>query len=207
MTLKIGYFQPVTMFTDTVPPVEFSKIFNLVDKLHMHPELDKSLESTSLRGGQQVQVYPNDLDIDVAWLVKWLESVCIAYMEIINQQSLAEDLKYCKPVITSVWTVQQYAGDYQEMHSHPAGNISGNIYVTSPEFEDKKPSDGQLLFRLPQTRDVSKFIMADTWKYDPEPGTYVIFPSYIPHTVYPWKGIGPRTVVSFDAKLIPKEEV
>ena len=70
MTVKIGYFQPVVMFTDTVPPVEFSKIFNLVDKLHMHPELDKSLESASLRGGQQISVYPNDLDMDVAWLVK-----------------------------------------------------------------------------------------------------------------------------------------
>lgn len=207
MTLKIGYFQPVIMFTDTVPPVEFSKIFNLVDKLHMHPEFDISLESTSLRGGQQIQVYPNALEIDVAWLIKWLETVCISYMELVSQQSLAEDLKYCKPVITNVWTTQQSEGHYQEMHTHPGGNISGNIYVSAPEFEDKQPSDGQLLLRLPQTRDVSKFIMADTWKYDPEPGTMVVYPSYIPHTVYPWKGIGSRTVVSFDAKLIPKDDI
>ena len=207
MSLKIGYFQPVIMFTDSVPPVEFSKIFNLADKLHAHPELNDASDTISLRGGQQIQVYPNQLDIDIAWLVKWLESVCIAYMEMVSQQSTAEDLKYCRPVVTSIWTIQQQAGDYQEMHSHPSGNISGNIYITAPEFEDKQPSDGQLLFRLPITRDISRFIMADTWKYDPEPGTYVVFPSYVPHTVYPWKGTGTRTVMAFDAKLVPKEEV
>jgi len=25
------------------------------------------------------------------------------------------------------------------------------------------------------------------------------------HTVYPWKGTGYRTVMAFDAKLVPKE--
>ena len=207
MTLKIAYFQPTILAIDNVPPIEFSKIYNLTEQLHGRPELDDSKDpTTSIRGGQQIQVYPNELDIDVNWIVKYLESLCRGYMEIVTQQSGADDLKYCKPVVTSIWTIRQREGDYQEMHTHPAGNISGNVYISAPELEEhSNPSDSQISFRLPQTRDISRFIMNDNWKYNPTPGSVILFPSYLPHTVYPWKGKGHRTVMAFDAKIVPDE--
>jgi hypothetical protein len=207
MTLKIAYFQPTVLAIDTVPPVEFSKIYSLSEMLHSRPDLnDANNPLISIRGGQQIQVYPNALNIDVSWLTKWIETICLGYMEIISQQSGTEDLKLCKPVVTSIWTIRQQQGDYQEMHSHPGGNLSGNIYISAPELDvSSKPSDSQILFRLPQTKDVSKFIMNDTWKYSPTPGTVIVFPSHLPHTVYPWKGQGHRTVMAFDARLVPKE--
>ena len=208
MTLKVAYFQPTVLAIDNVPPVEFSKIYSLAESLHSRPDLnDADNPSISIRGGQQIQVYPNQLNIDVSWLVTWLESICQGYMEIISQQSGTEELKYCKPVVTSIWTIQQHSGDYQEMHSHPGGNLSGNIYISAPELDDNsKPSDSQILFRLPQTKDITKFIMNDTWKYNPTPGTVIVFPSYLPHTVYPWQGAGNRTVMAFDAKLVAKDQ-
>lgn len=208
MTLKVAYFQPTVLAIDNVPPVEFSKIYALAESLHGHPELnDSNNPFISIRGGQQIQVYPNQLNLDVSWLVKYLETICQGYLELIIAQSGTEELKYCKPVVTSIWTIRQHPGDYQEMHSHPGGNLSGNIYITAPEFhKDSLPSDGQVLFRLPQTKDVGKFIMNDTWKYTPTPGTVIVFPSHLPHTVYPWKGVGNRTVMAFDAKLIPKDQ-
>jgi uncharacterized protein (TIGR02466 family) len=209
MALKLAYFQPIVLAIDNVPPVEFSQIFNLTETLHSHKELnDADNPFISIRGGQQVQVYPNKLELDVAWLVKYLETLCQGYMEVVTQQSGTDDLKLCKPVVTSIWTIRQTEGDYQEMHSHPGGSISGNIYISAPELpDDCEPSDSQLLFRLPQTRDVNKFVMTDTWKYTPTPGTVIVFPSYLPHTVYPWKGAGNRTVLAFDARLLPKDEV
>jgi hypothetical protein len=48
--------------------------------------------------------------------------------------------------------------------------------------------------------------MNDTWKYNGQPGTVIVFPSSLPHTVYPWNGIGNRTVMAFDARLVPKDE-
>lgn len=206
--MKVAYFQPTVIAVDNVPPVEFSKMFNLVENLHSQPELnDAGGPLISIRGGQQIQVYPNKLELDVSWLVKWIETACHGYMELIAQQSGTEDLRMCKPVVASIWTIRQGPGDYQEMHSHPVGNISGNIYISAPELQtDSNPSDGQVLFRLPQTRDVTRFMMNDTWKYTPEPGTIIVFPSHLPHTVYPWKGIGHRTVVAFDARLVPKDE-
>jgi uncharacterized protein (TIGR02466 family) len=152
-------------------------------------------------------VYPNDLQIDVSWLVTWLETLCEGYMELVTQQSSAQDLRMCKPVITSVWTIQQSEGDYQEMHTHPGGNLSGNIYITAPDLEDSSlPSDGQVSFRLPQTRDISRFVMSDKWNYAPQPGSMIVFPSHLPHAVYPWKGKGTRTVMAFDAILKLKDE-
>jgi len=207
MTLKVAYFQPVVLAIDDVPPVEFSKIYSLVENLHNHPELnDAGNPGISIRGGQQVQVYPNTLNIDVQWLVKFLEQMCQGYMELVTAQSGTQDLTLCKPVVTSIWTIRQWEDSYQEMHSHPGGNLSGNIYISAPELiQNSKPSDSQISFKLPQTRDVAKFIMNDTWKYSPTPGTMVVFPSYLPHTVYPWKGTGHRTVLAFDAVLIAKE--
>ena len=208
MTLKVAYFQPTVMAIDQVPPVEFSKIFSLTEQLHSHPELnDSGNPFISIRGGQQIQVYPNQLNLDVTWLVKWLETICQGYMEIITAQSGTDDLKLCKPVITSIWTIRQEQGDYQELHSHPGGNISGNIYVTAPDFaDDSASSDGVVAFKMAQTRDVSKLIMNDTWKYKPVPGSFIVFPSHIAHTVYPWRGKGTRTVMAFDARIVPKDE-
>jgi hypothetical protein len=207
MSLKVAYFQPVVIAMDDVPPVEFSQIYSLAEQLHSRPDLNDANSAISLRGGQQIQVYPNTLGINVAWLTQWLEKIATGYMELVSQQSGTEELKYCKPVVVSIWTIRQTSGDYQEMHSHPAGNLSGNIYISAPELLDSAaPSDSKILFRLPQTRDISKFIMNDTWKYSPTPGTIILFPSHIPHTVYPWKGEGTRTVMAFDIKLVPKEE-
>lgn len=208
MALHVAYFQPTIIAIDQVPPVEFSKVYTLAAQLHDHPELnDKGNPFSSIRGGQQIQVYPNQLNLDVSWLVTYLEGLCYGYMELASKQSGKDDLTYCKPVVTNIWTIQQGPGDYQELHSHPGGNISGNLYIQVPEFADgSNASDGQVSFRMPHSRDVSKFVLTDTWNASPQSGSVMVFPSHIPHTVYPWKGTGYRTVLGFDARIEPKEE-
>lgn len=208
MALKVAYFQPTILAIDDVPPVEFNKIYNLAEMLHSHSELnDSGNPYISIRGGQQIHVYPNKLNIDVSWLIKFLEELCSGYMELVTAQSGAEELKFCKPVVTSVWTIRQSQGDYQEMHTHPGGNISGNIYISTPDIkEGSSVSDGQVAFRLPQTKDITKFTMTDMWKYTPKASSVILFPSHLPHTVYPWNGLGHRTVMAFDAILRPINE-
>jgi hypothetical protein len=205
MALHVAYFQPTVIAVDQIPPVEFSKIFNLASELHNHPELNDAMNPLiSIRGGQQIQVYPNTLGVNVDWLVKYLELVCRGYMEIITAQSGKEDLKLCKPVVTSIWTIKQEAGHYQELHTHPGGNLSGNMYISVPDLpDDSNPCDAHIAFKLPQTRDITRFVMSDTWNYKPQAGSIILFPSVIPHTVYPWKGNGSRIVMAFDARLEP----
>lgn len=148
MSLKIAYFQPIILAIDQVPPVEFSKMFNLAEMLHRKPELnDLNNPFINIKGGQQIQIYPNSIGIDVAWLIEYLEKVCRGYMELVIAQSGTEDLKLCKPVVTNIWTIQQQAGHYQEMHTHPRGNLSGNIYITIPDLDlENCSSDGKLVF-------------------------------------------------------------
>lgn len=209
MSLKVAYFQPTVLAMDTVPPVEFSKIYSLAENLHSHPELnDSDNPLISIRGGQQIQVFPNQLDLDVSWLTQWIELISQGYLELVTQQSGAEELKYVKPKCTSIWTIKQGPGDYQELHTHPGGHLSGVVYVSAPELaHDSKPSDGQFQLRLPVSKDISKFIMQDTWKFSPTPGSVTLFPAHLAHTVYPWRGTGFRTVVAFDVVLEPKKDV
>jgi len=205
MTFKVAYFTPTVVAADQVPPVEFSKLFNLVEELHSHPELHEGDNPfVSVRGGQHIQIYPARVELDVVWLTTWLEKVAQDYMDIVTEQSGTQDLKLCKPVITNVWTTRQYEGDYHEMHTHLGSNISGNIYISAPELATaSNPTDGKFVLKLPQTKDISRFVMQDAWQTEPAPGTFVVFPSCLSHTVYPWKGDGHRTVVSFEAALTP----
>jgi hypothetical protein len=136
MTLKIAYFAPTVVVAGPVSPVEFSKIFNLAELLHSHTELnDANNVGLSIRGGQQIQVYPNSLNIDVQWLVSWLEEACQGYMDLITTQSGVDDLKYCQPKVTSIWTIRQTAGDYQEMHTHPVYPWTGSGHRTVMAFD------------------------------------------------------------------------
>jgi len=209
MGLHVAYFQPTIVAIDQVPPVEFSKIFALTTQLHEQRTLHEPDHAFfNIRGGQMISLLPNKINLDVSWLVQYLETMCKGYMELVSKQSGTEDLTMCAPKIVSIWTIKQEEGHYQEMHSHPSGHLSGNLYVSVPELsEGSNLSDGQISLRMPFTKDVSKFILNDTWKNTPQPGTLMLFPSYIPHTVYPWKGTGSRIVVSFDAILVPKEEI
>lgn len=205
MAFKVAYFAPTIIAADQVPPVAFSKLYNLTNELHQHPELHETDNPfINVRGGQHIQIFPAKVEIDTEWLIDWLETVCQEYMDLVTAQTGVTDLTYCKPIITNVWTIQQTSGDYQTMHSHLGSNISGNIYISAPTLDSTcNQTDGQFVLRMPQLKDISRFVMHDTWKTDPSPGTFVVFPSCLPHVTYPWTGTGTRTVVSFEATMVP----
>ena len=205
MAFKVAYFTPTIIAADQVPPVEFSKLFNLVEDLHRYPELhEKDNPFVSIQGGQHIQIFPARVELEIEWLKSWIETVSQEYMDVVSEQTGSTDLKLCKPVVINIWTTRQYAGDYHEMHAHLGSNISGNIYISAPQLGlTSNSSDGKFILKLPQTKDISRFIMQDMWKTDPTPGTFVVFPSCLSHTVHPWQGDGHRTVVSFEASLVP----
>jgi len=192
--MKVAYFQPIIVAAGPTPPADFVKIYNLAEAVH------------SQTTAQEVQLYPTEAGVDYGWLVTLIEEMCKGYMDLVSTQSVTQDLEYCEPKVVNIRTVKQLSGDYMEMHTHPAGNLSGHVYTSVPEYgPGKKATDGILLLRLPQTRDLTKFVMQDTWKFQPEPGTFVLFPSHIPHSVSPWQGQGSRTLLAFDVILVAKD--
>jgi hypothetical protein len=178
----------------------------MVDRAHSNPALnDEGNQDISVRGGQQIQLIPNEFGLDTHILKEFIETSCREYIANIMRTNGRHDLDPYEPVVVSAWTIKQDQGHYQALHAHEA-HISGNIYIEVPDFaEDSKSSDGNIEFRLPVIRNPAQLIFTDQWRFRPEIMKMIIFPSYIPHTVYPWKGEGHRTILAWDAKLMPKQ--
>lgn len=203
--MKFAYFNPTVMAVDDVTAEQYSKLREIVNTAHEHSEHnDEGDPNISIRGGQQVQVIPNEFKLDTSFLSQYIEERCQAYIDNIIKTSGVGDLYGYKPVLVSAWTIKQTSGDYQSLHNHEA-HISGNIYMDVPLLdESSKSSDANIEFRLPVIRNPAHFVFTDQWRFKPEPLKMILFPSYIPHTVYPWKGQGSRTILAWDVKLIAK---
>ena len=203
--MKFAYFNPTVMAVDDVTAEQYSKLREIVNTAHEHSEHnDEGNPDISIRGGQQVQVIPNEFKLDTSFLSQYIEERCQAYIDNIIKTSGVGDLYGYKPVLVSAWNIKQTSGDYQSLHNHEA-HISGNIYMDVPLLdESSKSSDANIEFRLPVIRNPAHFVFTDQWRFKPEPLKMILFPSYIPHTVYPWKGQGSRTILAWDVKLIAK---
>ena len=203
--MRFAYFNPTVMAVDDVTAEQYSKLREIVNAAHEHDEHnDEGNPNISIRGGQQVQVVPNEFKLDTSFLSQYIEERCQAYIDNIIKTSGVSDLNGYKPMLVSAWTIKQTAGDYQALHNHEA-HISGNIYLDVPLLDEgSKSSDANIEFRLPVIRNPAHFVFTDQWRFKPEPLKMIIFPSYVSHTVYPWKGQGSRTILAWDVKLIAK---
>jgi hypothetical protein len=205
--MKFAFFNPTAIAVDDIPDNLFTKFKTIVDTAHKMTNLnDAGDQSISVRGGQQIQLLPNEFGLDTSLLSKYVEDRCQEYIDSIMQQSGRTDLDGFRPKMISAWTIKQNPTDYQAMHDHQA-HISGSIFIEVPNLNtDSNISDGNLELRLPVIRDPAKFVFVDQCRIVPTLKSMTIFPSYLPHTVYPWKGTGHRTVLAWDVVLIPKEE-
>jgi hypothetical protein len=204
--MKFAYFNPTVMAIADVPTDVFTQLQEIVEQAHSHREHnDAGNSAISVRGGQQIQLVPNEFGLDTSVLKYFVESQIQGYIDTIMRQSGRTDLDPYEPVLISAWTIKQTSGDYQALHTHEA-HVSGNIYIDVPDLDDDaNSSDANIEFRLPVIRNPANFIFVDQWRFKPQLMKMVIFPSYIPHTVYPWKGNGTRTILAWDAKLVPKK--
>ena len=193
------------MAIDDVPADVFTQFQSIVEDAHQHKELNDGGNPTiSIRGGQQVQLVPNEFNLDTSVIKAYVEMRCQEYIDNIMKQSNRRDLEQLKPVLISAWTIKQDSGQYQALHTHEA-HISGNIYIDVPELaEGSNGSDANIEFRLPVVRNPANFIFVDQFRFAPQVMKMIIFPSYIPHTVYPWNGQGNRTILAWDVKLVAK---
>jgi len=203
--MKFAYFNPTVMAIEDIPYNLFQDFKEMVITAHNHSgHNDAGNPAISVRGGQQIQVVPNEFKLNTDSLKAYIELSCQEYIGNIMKQNGRSDLDPYKPELISAWTIKQSSGDYQALHSHEA-HISGNIYIETPELDEfSRESDANIEFRLPVIRNPAHLIFTDHWKFSPEPMKMIIFPSYVPHTVYPWQGEGNRTILAWDVRLVGK---
>ena len=200
--MKYAYFNPTVMAVDDISSEVHIQLKHIVDHAHeQHEHNDEGNPNISIRGGQQVQLVPNEFGLDTDFLKTFIESRCKEYIDNVVRTQGVVDLAGYDPELISAWTIKQTQGDYQALHNHEA-HISGNIYIDVPDLDSESKSS----FRFPVVRNPAHLIFTDQWRFHPQPLKMIIFPSHIPHTVYPWKGEGTRTILAWDVRLMSKIE-
>ena len=91
--------------------------------------------------------------------------------------------------LVSLWCVSQWAGDFNPLHVH-SGDLSGVLYLKMPkglekeyEKEDHHAAVGDLQFIAGTPQAFSR----NNLKMRPVVGDFYVFPSWLHHTVYPFR--------------------
>ena len=172
---------------------------------------DKKSEShgQSLAGviDKELKIYKSDMDefgVD-----QMLESCLRSYViHCAKQHGLFEEDWIYESMVNSAWVVSQYENEYNPLHNHTGCDISGVIYLKTPDtkgrrnIESKKgkhDNDGDISFVHSAIGNrnfdiLEKGIITMT----PKSGQMVMFPSYLLHTVYPFIGEEERRCIAFN---------
>ena len=100
------------------------------------------------------------------------------------------------------WIVRQFKNEYNPIHWH-GGHVSGAGFLKVPEnlgdhVQNKDTHYGGGSLNL--IHGSRQFLSQSTFQIKPEVGDFYFFPSYLMHTVYPFKGNDEeRRSISFNA--------
>jgi uncharacterized protein (TIGR02466 family) len=108
------------------------------------------------------------------------------------------------------WTVVAWAninrrGHYNTIHTHPSATWSGVYYVDRGETNPKTEGTSIQLYDPNPARTNIFFpdVGSGSFRFRPEPGLMILFPSYVPHDVPPHQGDRPRISIAFNLRREP----
>ena len=103
----------------------------------------------------------------------------------------------------NIWVVRQFENEYNPVHYH-AGHLSGVGYLKLPknwgnysQKNKRKNQNGKIDFIYGNTA----FLSNGNTIAEPKIGDFYLFPNYLFHAVYPFKGDEERRSVSFNATI------
>ena len=179
------------------------KLNDYVEKIITDINKNELLNHGNKLAGDVTQEFK--LEPDFAIKVGWVEFLGKCVQEWIN---LEMNKKIKKFTMIDSWIVRQFKNEYNPVHWH-GGHVSGAGFLKIPKnlgnyVQDKgeKPYKGGKLNLIHGSR---QFLSNSTFEIKPEVGDFYFFPSYLMHTVYPFKGNdAERRSISFNA-LIDEE--
>ena len=111
--------------------------------------------------------------------------------------------------INSAWIVSQYENEYNPSHNHTGCEISGVIYLKTPDIkgrrkipskEGKRDNDGDIIFPyMSESQRTGDSLTKGVLQIAPSRGLMLIFPSWLLHCVYPFIGKEERRSIAFNA--------
>lgn len=103
--------------------------------------------------------------------------------------------------IIGAWSVLLRPNGYHWDHIHHLGWLSSAFYIEVPEAPRGNPHEGSIKFGEPGTRTTPKLGYEHIIR--PEPGTLVLFPSYMWHGTVPFTSDTKRMTLAFDVRPKP----
>jgi uncharacterized protein (TIGR02466 family) len=102
------------------------------------------------------------------------------------------------------WANVNRSGDFNKIHVHPASTWSGTYYVDAGDPADQENGTPLHLFDPCQGRTMSFLTELPSSVYvRPRAGLMVLFPSYVPHMVFPHAGRTERISIAFNLRKEP----
>jgi len=104
----------------------------------------------------------------------------------------------------SAWVNVNRSGDFNKVHVHPGSTWSGTYYVDTGEPADGDGGAPLHLFDPCPGRSTTFLPVVPASVYiHPKPGLMVLFPSYVPHMVFPHSGASARISIAFNLRKEP----
>jgi len=114
-----------------------------------------------------------------------------------------EDNERLQFTIKSGWFVRSFAGDYNPVHHHPGCDLSAAGFLKLPEWDDEVEEDEEDHIGLTNgclqfINGINQTFSNNTHTIKPKVGDFYLFPSWLPHCVYPFKSSGERRSFSMN---------
>ena len=176
----------------------------------------QSLASTlvgQIDKGEQLLLDHNDKR-----MVEYNNFICSLGAEYINNFVVAGNPLRCpkKVEIDETWSVHSYDGDYNPIHDHGTKTLMGisttawtkvpsqigaKATANTPNYSlynESGHSDGCITFQYGRVSvlDSERLTPAQSFVMTPEVGKLLVFPSWLQHMVYPFKGDGERRTIA-----------
>jgi hypothetical protein len=155
-----------------------------------------------LVGGRRL---PDTFGLAAAWVDPLREMLRTAVDGYLQNLSIAAS----HPVLTGrpprtryvSWANVMSSGDYERVHIHEGGWLSGTYYVEMPPSTDAcaDAPGGALLLGGHHCETASRRPLL---RIEPRPGQIILFPSYVSHRTEPFSGPGRRISVAFDVRRL-----
>ena len=120
------------------------------------------------------------------------------------KEDILKEVEAFLPEINEAWYVVLKAGDFHILHEHnyAGATFSGSIYLEVPKQLEEQYPQGTMNWLVGAQ---SGGMYNSHWAITPRPGDVFIWPSWIRHTVYPFRGEGERTMISFNSLIKVKK--
>jgi len=208
---------PSVFVMETEMPESMVKDLNEYLDEYVEDENKKSLADTLVgQITQGEQLLMDNADPRLKEYNQLISSLGADYINFFSQQT-GSRLKAPKAVaIDETWSVHSYEGDYNPIHDHGTKTIMGisttgwtkvpQQILDQPTAGDGNYSlynasgdcDGYIAFNygLNQLMDTDRLRPPQSFVMQPQVGKLLVFPSWLQHMVYPFKGEGERRTVA-----------